>query len=123
MPPKAVKKTPTGSASKRGGRTTRGTPKSQGKQPVVEADEPVKVEISAGVEEKKKVEVKQESKAEQSVADQKADPEKSVKSVEHRVVSEKSKYYYRFLVNWCYMNFVDELLAWEFRSACLYHTS
>ncbi|XP_015059947.1 uncharacterized protein LOC107005804 isoform X1 [Solanum pennellii] len=86
MPPKAVKKTPTGSATKRGGRTARGTPKSQGNQPVVVADEPVKVEVSAVVEEKKKVEVKQESKP---VADRKAEPEKPVKSVENRVVAEK----------------------------------
>lgn len=51
------------------------------------ADEPVKVEVSAVVEEKKKVEVKQESKP---VADRKAEPEKPVKSVENRVVAEKS---------------------------------
>lgn len=100
MPPKAVKKTPTGSASKRGGRTARGTPKSQGKQPVVAADERVKVEVSAVVEEKKKVEVKQELKAEKPVAGQKAEPEKPVKYMDNRVVAEKSKYYY-FLVNWC----------------------
>ncbi|WMV11111.1 hypothetical protein MTR67_004496 [Solanum verrucosum] len=86
MPPKAVKKTTTGSSSKRGGRTARGTPKSQGNQPVAAADEPVKVEVSAVVEERKKVEVKQESKP---VADRKAEPEKPVKSVENFVVAEK----------------------------------
>ncbi|KAK4379506.1 hypothetical protein RND71_001368 [Anisodus tanguticus] len=60
MPPKGVKKTPTGSASKRGGRTARGTPKSQENQPVVVPDEPVK----------------QELKPEQPVANQTAEPEK-----------------------------------------------
>ncbi|CAN4125980.1 unnamed protein product [Withania somnifera] len=88
MPPKAVKKSPTGSASKRGGRTARATPKSQGKQSVVAADEPVRTEVSA-VEEEKKVEVKQELKPEQPVADKKAELEKAVKSTENRVVSEK----------------------------------
>ncbi|KAK4372074.1 hypothetical protein RND71_007458 [Anisodus tanguticus] len=89
MPPKGVKKTPTGSASKRGGRTARGTPKSQEKQPVVVPDELVKVEVSPVKEEKKKVEVKRELKAEQSVADKKAEPEKPVKSLKNGVVSEK----------------------------------
>ncbi|KAK4344858.1 hypothetical protein RND71_035034 [Anisodus tanguticus] len=57
MPPKAVRKTPTGSGSKRGGRTARGTPKSQAK--------PVNLEESMEVEEKKdelKVEEKHEEK-------------------------------------------------------------
>ncbi|XP_016544431.2 uncharacterized protein LOC107844558 [Capsicum annuum] len=86
MPPKAVKKTPTGSASKRGGRTARATPKPQGKQPVVAVDEPVKVEVPVAVEEKKV-----ELKPEKPVAEQKPEPEKEkpVKSVENRVVSEK----------------------------------
>lgn len=115
MPPKAVKKTPTGSATKRGGRTARGTPKSQGNQPVAVADEPVKVEVSAVVEEKKKVEVKQESKP---VADRKAEPEKPVKSVENRVVAEKSKFNC-FLISWCHMIFVDNFLASLFISYLL----
>ncbi|XP_075094904.1 uncharacterized protein LOC107770526 isoform X1 [Nicotiana tabacum] len=79
MPPRAVKRTPTGSGTKRGGRTNRGTPKSKEKQPVVMADEPVKVEVSAA-EEEKKLELKQELKAEQPVAEEKSELEKPVKA-------------------------------------------
>ncbi|XP_060219020.1 uncharacterized protein LOC132645823 isoform X1 [Lycium barbarum] len=71
MPPKGARKTPTGSGSKRGSRTARGTPKSKEKQPVDVPDEPVEVEE----EKNQKVEVRQELKLEQPV-----EPEKPVKS-------------------------------------------
>lgn len=91
MPPRAVKRTPTGSGTKRGGRTNRGTPKSKEKQPVVMADEPVKVEVSAA-EEEKKLELKQELKAEQPVAEEKSELEKPVKAEPEVKSVEKSKY-------------------------------
>ncbi|CAN4111892.1 unnamed protein product [Withania somnifera] len=88
MPPKAVKKTPTGSASKRGGRTARGTPKSQGKLPLAPADEPVKVEVRKELKPELPV-AEQKTEPEKPVAEQKDEPEKSVKPAENRVVSEK----------------------------------
>ncbi|XP_059301698.1 heterogeneous nuclear ribonucleoprotein Q-like isoform X2 [Lycium ferocissimum] len=73
MPPKAVRKTPTGSGSKRGGRTARGTPKSQAK--AVKLEETMKEEEKEEDNNKDKaVEIKQEVK----VAEEKID-EKTVK--------------------------------------------
>ncbi|CAN4099489.1 unnamed protein product [Withania somnifera] len=97
MPPKAAKKTPTGSGSKRGGRTARGTPKSQAK--------PVNLEESMKVEEKeenkdKTVELKEELKVEEVVQEKpeektvQPEPDEtalSAKAVENREVSDKMK--------------------------------
>ncbi|XP_055807175.1 heterogeneous nuclear ribonucleoprotein Q-like isoform X2 [Solanum dulcamara] len=62
MPPKSARKTPTGSGSKRGGRTPRGTPKSQAKP--VNLDESMKVEDKE-VNKDKAVELKEELKVEE----------------------------------------------------------
>lgn len=86
MPPKAVRKTPIGSGSKRGGRTARGTPKSQAK---------TELKTEEVVEEKpelKTVEPEPKEKTVEPVAEDRAETEMEAKSVENGAVSEKSKY-------------------------------
>ncbi|XP_055807255.1 heterogeneous nuclear ribonucleoprotein Q-like isoform X2 [Solanum dulcamara] len=62
MPPKSARKTPTGSGSKRGGRTPRGTPKSQAKP--VKLEEPMEV-VDKEENKDKAVDLKEELKVEE----------------------------------------------------------
>ncbi|XP_016484164.1 uncharacterized protein LOC107804749 isoform X1 [Nicotiana tabacum] len=85
MPPKAVRKTPIGSGSKRGGRTARGTPKSQAK---------TELKTEEVVEEKpelKTVEPEPKEKTVEPVAEDRAETEMEAKSVENGAVSEKKE--------------------------------
>ncbi|XP_019224504.1 PREDICTED: heterogeneous nuclear ribonucleoprotein R-like isoform X2 [Nicotiana attenuata] len=85
MPPKAVRKTPTGSGSKRGGRTARGTPKSQGK---------TELKAEELVEEKpevKTVEPEPKVKTLEPEPEDRAETEMEAKSVENGAVSEKKE--------------------------------
>ncbi|XP_009783096.1 heterogeneous nuclear ribonucleoprotein Q-like isoform X2 [Nicotiana sylvestris] len=85
MPPKAVRKTPTGSGSKRGGRTARGIPKSQAK---------TELKAEEVVEEKpevKTVEPEPKEKTVEPEPEDRAETEMEAKSVENGAVSEKKE--------------------------------
>lgn len=89
MPPKSVRKTASGSGSKRGGRTPRGTPKSQAKS--VKVEEPMEVQDKdKAVEEVS--EEKTELKITQSEPEEPAETALNVNAVGKGAVSEKSKY-------------------------------
>ncbi|KAM3287564.1 heterogeneous nuclear ribonucleoprotein Q isoform X1 [Capsicum chacoense] len=88
MPPKAGRKTPTGSGSKRGGRTARGTPKSQAM--------PVNLETSMKVEDKeenkdKAVELKEELKVAEEKPEEKTVQPTEPEPEEAGAVSDKKK--------------------------------
>ncbi|KAK4724002.1 hypothetical protein R3W88_026781 [Solanum pinnatisectum] len=93
MPPKSVRKTPSGSGSKRGGRTPRGTPKSQAKP--VKVEEPMEVDKAGELKQEMKVEEASEEKPElktmQSVPEEPAETALNVNAVEKGAVSEKKK--------------------------------
>ncbi|XP_010327665.1 heterogeneous nuclear ribonucleoprotein Q-like isoform X2 [Solanum lycopersicum] len=88
MPPKSVRKTASGSGSKRGGRTPRGTPKSQAKS--VKVEEPMEVQDKdKAVEEVS--EEKPELKITQSEPEEPAETALNVNAVGKGAVSEKKK--------------------------------
>ncbi|XP_006338907.1 nucleolin-like isoform X1 [Solanum tuberosum] len=93
MPPKSVRKTPSGSGSKRGGRTPRGTPKSQAKP--VKVEEPMEVDKAVELKQEMKVEEISEEKPElktmQSEPEEPAETALNANAVEKGAVSEKKK--------------------------------
>ncbi|KAK4364303.1 hypothetical protein RND71_015661 [Anisodus tanguticus] len=82
MPPKAVRKTPTGSGSKRGARTARGTPKSQAKSVILE--ETMKVE-----EKKEELKVEEEKPVEKTVQPTEPEPEERAETALNEKAVEK----------------------------------